>query len=294
MRLWNDIITDLNEPLDVSRVKTRPQGKIQLPYLEGDDVINTANQIFGEDGWDAFPLGRVERFEVGTKKTDSGQILIFVYTVPYMVRFHGFLEDGSIHTIEKGDIGKNSTQSEAFQQHEMAISGCATDALKRAMRHLGRQFGITLYDKDSEDFKAVMARGKSGTTSTKTAKKKSTATAKKKTQSTTAKKKDGKTGIQRALAYIVPEELTVDGKAVRLPNAGKTVDEVLNDPMGDNLLVWLAGLRESPAKTPPFVAATPEEVSLQNAITYVLLNKRVSILEEEEVATLKKRLATSN
>jgi recombination DNA repair RAD52 pathway protein len=302
MRKWSEIVKDLREPLDLDRVKTRSAGGgVTIPYLEGDDVINTANRIFDEDGWDAYPLSAVERFEVGSKHTDHGQILIFVYSVPYMVRFHGLLADGStVHTIEKGDIGKNSTQSEAFQQHEMAISGCATDALKRAMRHLGRQFGITLYDKEHDDFKAAVSGNKPAKKTKAQPKKKKKAAPKKaqpkKEQATTAEKspeeqpKKKETGIQRALGYVIPEELEVDGKPVRLPNSGKNVGEVLEDPMGEALLTWLAGLRVSPAQTPPFVAQTEDEIALQNAVSYVLLNKSLDALEEDEVKTLKGRL----
>ena len=288
MRTWKEIIKDLQEPLDVSRVKIRQQGSIKLPYLKGDDVINTANRIFGEDGWDVVPLGRVERFEVGTKQTDNGQIIIFVYTVPFMARFHGFTDSGKIHTIEKGDIGKNSTQSEAFQQHEMAISGCATDALKRAMRHLGRQFGITLYDKESEDFLAAVGKApkKTATKKKKSATKKKKTTAKKKT--TTSKGKQSK--IQKALEYVIPDQVTTEGKVVRLPLAGKTIEKVLDDPMGVPLLAYLAGVRNSPSGTDPFVAETAEEIKLQNAISYVLLNKLRDSLEEEELDALKAQL----
>lgn len=285
MREWTKIIEALREPLDVSRVKIRQQGNISLPYLKGDDVINTANRIFGEDGWDVVPLGKVERFEVGTRQTDSGQIIVYVYTVPFMIRLHGLLEDGTIHTVEKGDVGKNSTQSEAYQQHEMAISGCATDALKRAMRHLGRQFGISLYDKESEDFLAVVGGKKTTTTTTK--KKTTTAKKTKKAKKTTTSKKSQ---IQRALAYVIPDQVEVEGKTVRLPNAGETVEEVLNDPMGINLLTYLAGLRDSPAGTSPFVAQTEEELKLQRAIGYVLLNKKRDSLEEEELDILKTQL----
>jgi len=287
MRTWTEIIKDLHEPLNISRVKTRQQGSINLPYLKGDDVINTANRIFEEDGWDVVPLGKVERFEVGTKQTDSGQVIVYVYTVPFMVRLHGLLEDGTIHTIEKGDVGKNSTQSEFFQQHEMAISGCATDALKRAMRHLGRQFGITLYDKDSEDFKA--ATGKKGTTTT-TKKKKTTTTKKKTTAKKKTASKEKQSKIQKALAYVIPDQVTAEGKVVRLPNAGMTIEQVLDDPMAESLLTYLAGLRDSPAGTAPFVAQTAEESKLQSAISYVLLNKLRDSLEEEELDVLKARL----
>ncbi|MEK0324849.1 MAG: Rad52/Rad22 family DNA repair protein [Nitrosopumilus sp.] len=321
MRAWSDIIKDLRADLDLSRVQTRKVAGTVIPYLEGDDVINTANRIFDEDGWDALPLAAVQRFEVGTKQTDSGPILLFVYHVPYMTRFHGFLADGSVHTIEKGDIGKNSTQSEAFQQHEMAISGCATDALKRCMRHLGRQFGITLYDTEHEDFLA--ATGKKPKKEVKKAPVKKAPVKKKgtKEQQTvegtgpvekpepeqvteqevikaedTARVAPGEITLaddpmSRALSYTIPEELSVNGKTVRLPSAGKTVETVLGEPLGVDLLTWLGGLRVSPAKSPPFVAETEEETRLQNAVRFVLLNKMGDDLSDEETKTIKESLS---
>ncbi|KKL20085.1 hypothetical protein LCGC14_2459010, partial [marine sediment metagenome] len=275
------------------------------------------------DGWDAFPLEAVQRFEVGTKQTDSGPIVLFVYHVPYMTRFHGFLADGSVHTIEKGDIGKNSTQSEAFQQHEMAVSGCATDALKRSMRHLGRQFGITLYDKEHEDFLAATGKkkapAKKAPAKKKSAKKKTTAKKKvTKGQQTvagsgTVEKAEvteqevveaesaasvvsGETvsssdPIDRALAYTIPEQLVMNGKTVRLPSAGKTVETVLGEPLGVDLLTWLAGLRPSPAKSPPFVGETEEETKLQNAVRFVLLQKMGDKLSDDETESIKEYLS---
>lgn len=311
MRAWTDILEDLRADLDISRVKTRPQGKLKIPYLEGDDVINTANRIFGEDGWDAFPLEAVQRFEVGTKQVEGGHIVLFVYHVPYMTRFHGYLADGSVHTIEKGDIGKNSTQSEAFQQHEMAISGCATDALKRSMRHLGRQFGITLYDTEHEDFLA--ATGRKPKKTTKAPAKKKPAKKKPAKKATVAKPEpeqvtegqpdatDNNTAdtasvsstspMDRALAYTIPKELSVNGKTVRLPSAGKTVETVLGEPLGTDLLTWLGGLRESPAKSPPFVAETEDETKLQNAVRFVLFNKMSDDLTEDETKVIKEALS---
>lgn len=318
MRPWSDILEDLRADLDISRVQTRKVAGTTIPYLEGDDVINTANRIFGEDGWDAFPLEAVQRFEVGTKHGDSGPIVLFTYHVPYMTRFHGFLADGSVHTIEKGDIGKNSTQSEAFQQHEMAISGCATDALKRCMRHLGRQFGITLYDTEHPDFLAATGRKPKATTDD--AAKKKAAAAKKKAaaakKKAAAAKKTQKSEVpeeavleaqnaatvvaggttdsdpmSRALAYTIPEQLSVNGKSVRLPSAGETVETVLGGPLGVDLLTWLGGLRPSPAKNPPFVAETEEETRLQNAIRFVLLNKLGDDLSEDETKIIKEALS---
>ena len=42
----------LNSQLDSSRVKTREKGNINLSYLEGFDIIETANSIFGYGNWD--------------------------------------------------------------------------------------------------------------------------------------------------------------------------------------------------------------------------------------------------
>jgi DNA repair and recombination protein RAD52 len=37
----------LNSALDTNRIKTRNKGNIQLSYIEGHSVIETANNVFG-------------------------------------------------------------------------------------------------------------------------------------------------------------------------------------------------------------------------------------------------------
>ena len=49
-------LASLSQELDSSRVKTREiktreQGNISLSYIEGFDVIDTANLIFGYGNW---------------------------------------------------------------------------------------------------------------------------------------------------------------------------------------------------------------------------------------------------
>jgi DNA repair and recombination protein RAD52 len=44
-------IQALRYNLDGSRVKTRQQGNINLSYLEGYDLIDTANTVFGFGNW---------------------------------------------------------------------------------------------------------------------------------------------------------------------------------------------------------------------------------------------------
>jgi DNA repair and recombination protein RAD52 len=313
MRKWKDIIKDLNEGLNVSLVQTRKVGGTTIPYLEGDVVIQAANRIFGHDGWSTYTESPVERFEIGIRMKAGKEIVVYTYTVPVRCAFHGLLEDGTIHTISKGDIGKNSTQSDAFQQHEMAISGCATDALKRCMRHLGNQFGLTLYDKDSDDFK--IATGKKKTTTKKKAAAKKETPKKGAKASKTGKgsksKKDTKKGkskaakgkdkaaskpaaqpqavdddlLERANAYVIPEEVQVDGEGVMIPDSGKTIGAILDSPLAITVLTWLAGLRASPNNLPPFDPNNEEEAKLQMAIRYSLINSELSVkLTGEELA----------
>lgn len=46
----------LQEELDSSRIKTREKANIKLSYLEGFDVIETANNIFGFGSWSYMEL----------------------------------------------------------------------------------------------------------------------------------------------------------------------------------------------------------------------------------------------
>ena len=302
MRQWTDILKDLNGKLNQSMIRTREVGRTKIPYLEGDKVIETANRIFGHNGWSITMRGAVERFEIGTHTKNNVESITFTYTVPVLCEFHGLLEDGTVHTVRKGDVGKNSTYSHTIQEHEMAISGCATDALKRAMRHLGNQFGLTLYDKSSADFQAAIK----GTTTKK--KQQSTTTTKKKqstqtTKSKTSKASKGKTKTStktttkpaateevadekwdRALAYVIPETVEVDGEDITIPENG-TVKDILNMPPGIIILSWLGGLRDSPNGLPPFEPNNDEEVKLQLAIRHALANSELSLkLTGEELA----------
>ena len=41
----------LTQELDSNRIKTREKGNINLSYIEGFDVIDTANRVFGFGNW---------------------------------------------------------------------------------------------------------------------------------------------------------------------------------------------------------------------------------------------------
>ena len=50
----------LNQELDSSRIKTRDKGNISLSYIEGFDVIDTANLIFGYGNW-SYLISKLEQ-----------------------------------------------------------------------------------------------------------------------------------------------------------------------------------------------------------------------------------------
>lgn len=132
------IMFDLATPLDPARVRQRDAGRGRfVPYLEGFDIIAAANAILGFDGWSY----HVDDIQIMT--TTLGLIL---YRATVTVEALG---------VRRTDVGvgiveaSRDTQEDTPGAHETAIKGAATDALKRAFRSFGAQFGNDLYDKDT-------------------------------------------------------------------------------------------------------------------------------------------------
>ncbi|MBI1801456.1 MAG: hypothetical protein HY259_05405, partial [Chloroflexi bacterium] len=157
-RLTEKVIERLKQPMDLGRVKTRraPGGGV-VPYISGEDAIDTANRIFDFD-WSS-DVGetkfvatedRVEtqwnsqaqkREETGERKATG------IYFVTVSVRACG---------ITKTDVGRCICEGNTAEAHDMAIAGAVTDGMKRAFRQFGDQFGNVLYDKDSAVFKEAL------------------------------------------------------------------------------------------------------------------------------------------
>jgi len=135
----NETIEALGKALDASRVRTRDAGRgRQVPYLEGFDLIATANRVFGFDGWSY----RVD--EVTASTTSQGRI---VYRARVTVEALGVSRsDVGFGIVEVPSRGNNEG-IDTPEAHDTAYKGAATDALKRALRSFGAQFGNELYDK---------------------------------------------------------------------------------------------------------------------------------------------------
>jgi hypothetical protein len=152
------ILERLKQPLENDRVKWREGAKGEhVPYLEGHDMITTANDIF-EFRW-SFDIGEPQvrqwqRMQMHWDKQQGARIptldqagqplteQVGIVWVTGRVTIH--LEDiAYVHA----DIGRCTFTGDSPDAFDTAISGCVTDCLKRCLRQMGKQFGNELYNK---------------------------------------------------------------------------------------------------------------------------------------------------
>jgi len=134
-------IAELEKPLDESRVQRRPDG---LTYLPTYDVIETANRIFGYGGWHR----EIKRLEKIYEDTSEG-----TYSVGYLCECR--IRIGEVIHEDVG-FGSGVSSADPSRAYETALKGAVSDALKRCLRALGDQFGLSLYRKhEPEETSAV-------------------------------------------------------------------------------------------------------------------------------------------
>jgi DNA recombination protein Rad52 len=139
---WQKAKPLLEQKLDTANVKAAstdfngPKGD----YLEGWHVINEANRIFGFGGWSYEILSLKQACEV-TQNTKGNNVVAYICTISVLV-------DG----VTRQDVGYGSGISKSLgDAHEGATKEAVTDALKRALRTFGNQFGLALYDKEKRN-----------------------------------------------------------------------------------------------------------------------------------------------
>lgn len=131
----------LNSQLDSSRVKTREKGNINLSYLEGFDIIETANSIFGYGNW-SYLISKLEQVSQ-EQNHNQNYVVCYKAVVKLIVK-----DENHSKSISRQDVGFGTGVSKTLaDSHENAGKEAVTDALKRAMRSFGNQFGNSLYDK---------------------------------------------------------------------------------------------------------------------------------------------------
>ena len=131
-------IAKLSGILDKNRVKKR-EGKFS--YLEGWDVIDTANKIFGFGNWSRTTKYEPVDCSEAVFKNGKGWKVAYVACVEITVTTDG-------HTVTRTGCGAGVGMDKYVgAAHEGALKEAETDATKRALATFGNQFGLALYDK---------------------------------------------------------------------------------------------------------------------------------------------------
>ena len=131
----------LKYDIEPSRIKSRSKGNINLSYLEGFDLIETANKIFGHGNW-SYTITSLEQV---SQETNANQNIVICYKA--LVKLSVYSLDHSKH-ISKEDVGFGTGIAKTLADaHEGGAKEAVTDALKRSMRSFGNQFWNSLYDK---------------------------------------------------------------------------------------------------------------------------------------------------
>ena len=131
----------LQSELSADRIKVRDKANIKLSYLEGFDIIDTANSIFGFGGW-AYTISSLEQV---SQEVNANQNVVICYKA--IVKVDVYDIDHST-MISRQDVGFGTGVARSLADaHENSAKEAVTDALKRSLRSFGNQFGNSLYDK---------------------------------------------------------------------------------------------------------------------------------------------------
>lgn len=131
----------LQSELSSDRIKVRDKANIKLSYLEGFDIIDTANSIFGYGNW-AYTISSLEQV---SQEVNANQNVVICYKAIVKVDVYGI--DHST-MISRQDVGFGTGVARNLADaHENSAKEAVTDALKRSLRGFGNQFGNSLYDK---------------------------------------------------------------------------------------------------------------------------------------------------
>ncbi|UCN00135.1 DNA repair protein Rad52 [Sulfurimonas sp. SWIR-19] len=131
--------------LDSSRIKSRQKGNITLSYLEGFDIIETANKIFGYGNWSY----KITKLQQVSQEQNANQNHIICYEAVVSIKIYDLQHTKSISREDVGfGTGIAKTLADA---HEGGAKEAVTDAIKRTLRSFGNQFGNSLYDKSRQN-----------------------------------------------------------------------------------------------------------------------------------------------
>lgn len=134
----------LKYEIEPSRIKSRSKGNISLSYLEGFDLIETANKLFGHGNWSY----NITSLDQVSQETNSNQNTVICYKA--VVKLTVYSLDHSKY-ISKEDVGFGTGVAKMLADaHEGGAKEAVTDSIKRSMRSFGNQFGNSLYNKNKD------------------------------------------------------------------------------------------------------------------------------------------------
>lgn len=141
--MFNDNqVKALEKELDTQRVKSRSKGNINLSYLEGFDVLDTANRIFGYGNWN-YKISSLVQVSHEVNQNQN-QVVCYKAVVQLIVQ-----NNDHIQSVSREDVGFGTGVAKTLADaHEGAAKESITDAIKRCFRSFGNQFGNSLYSKD--------------------------------------------------------------------------------------------------------------------------------------------------
>lgn len=151
----------LSAPIRPDRVSERKQGNQTLSYVEAVEVIRAANGIFGFGNWGYSVKDGPKVVAEGVRQysgKDPVPWYLWQETITLFVRN----ELGELALTMDG-VGASIQSGDGPEGAEMAVKAADTDALKRALKNYGSQFGLSLYDKEDvqnieENYKEWRAR----------------------------------------------------------------------------------------------------------------------------------------
>ncbi len=151
----------LSSPIHPDRVSERKQGNQTLSYVEAVEVIRAANGIFGFGNWGYSVKDGPKVVAEGVREyRDKPPVPWYLWqeTVTLTVR-SGLGEPA----LTMDGVGASIQSGDGPEGAEMAVKAADTDALKRALKNYGNQFGLSLYDKEDvqnieENYKEWRAR----------------------------------------------------------------------------------------------------------------------------------------
>ena len=143
--MFNDKQTQvLAYELDSSRIKSRQKGNITLSYLEGFDIIETANKIFGYGNWD-YTISKLEQV---SQELNANQNNVICYKAILTITVYDLHH---AKHVSREDVGFGTGIAKTLADaHENGAKEAVTDAIKRTLRSFGNQFGNSLYDKSRQ------------------------------------------------------------------------------------------------------------------------------------------------